>query len=69
VIAQALDVIGGGDGDLFRSQPAVAGSQCARVHAGQLEGTISSPSMATIQRMGRMKRGPLLPVQYIVLGK
>jgi hypothetical protein len=33
------------------------------------KGTISSPSRATIQRIGRMNRGPPLPVQYIVLGK
>ena len=33
------------------------------------KGTTSSCSKATIQRMGRINRGPPLPVQYIVFGK
>ena len=33
------------------------------------KGITSSPSRATIQRMGRMKRAPPLPGQYIVFGK
>src|SRR2546430_7903536 len=31
-------------------------------------GIVVSPNSATIQRMGRMKRGPPLPVQYMAFG-
>ena len=58
--AAALD--GAGRGAMFRRvvlpllTPAIS------------KGIISSPSRATIQRMGRMKRGPDFPAQYIVFG-
>ena len=70
VVAQLLFVVGRGDGDFARAQPAMAARSALPERTPAISnGTISSPSSATIQRMGRMKRGPPLPVQYIVFGK
>ena len=69
MIAEALLVIGGGDGDLARAEAAVAAVSAPERTPASSKGMMSSPSRATIQRMGRMKRGPPLPVQYMVLGK
>ena len=47
-------------GDLRARRAAVAAGEVAGPHAGQFERHDSSPSSATIQRMGRMKRGAAL---------
>ena len=47
----------------------MAPSDVAALTPAISNGITSSPSSATIQRMGRMKRGPFLPpVQYMVFG-
>jgi hypothetical protein len=68
VIGEALLVIRGGDGDLARAQAAMSAGEGAGAHAGQLEGNDVVAEEGDDPADGTDKRGPPLPVQYMVLG-
>ncbi len=69
VVAQALLVVGRGDDDFGRAQPAMPRAQIAGAHARDFERDRLVQEQGDDPADRRMNRGPLLPAQYIVFGK